>query len=50
MNIYKIIWDFTDDFYQMTGLRIQAPIELIFPSFGAWLFGKMIGIKGVKKL
>lgn len=45
-NIYKFIWDFTEDFYFLTGLRIQAPIEFFFPEFGPWLFGKMIGVKG----
>lgn len=45
-KFYKFIWDFTDDFYAFTGLRIQAPIELFFPDFSPWLFGKMIGVKG----
>jgi len=47
-KFYAAIWNFTEDFYRMTGLRAQAPIELFFPHFGPWLFGKMIGIKGTR--
>ncbi len=46
-NVYGIIWDFTEWFYQLTGLRCQTPVELFFPNFGPWLFGKMINQKGV---
>jgi len=46
-KFYAFIWNFCDDFYGMTGLRVQAPIELFFPSFGAWLFGKMVGVKPI---
>lgn len=47
-NIWGVIWDFTEWFYSLTGLRIQAPIEWFWPEFGPWLFGKMIGSKPVK--
>jgi hypothetical protein len=43
---YAFIWNFCEDFYHMTGLRAQAPIEFFFPDFGPWLFSKMIGTKG----
>lgn len=46
-KFYAAAWDFFEDFYKMTGLRAQAPIEFFYPSFGSWLFGKMIGVKGV---
>jgi len=46
---WKFIWDFCDDFYSFTGFRIQAPIEWFYPQFSPWLFGKMIGVKGVLK-
>lgn len=44
---YKLLWDLFEFMYRITGLRWQAPIELFFPHFGPWLFGKMIGAKGV---
>lgn len=45
---YAMIWNFGEDFYRMTGLSVYAPIEFFFPDFGPWLFGKMIGVKGIK--
>jgi len=45
-NIWVMIWDFTEWFYKVTGFRVQAPIEIFFPDFGPWLFGKIIGKKG----
>lgn len=49
MNIfYRTVWNFCEDFYRMTGLRVSAPIEFFFPDFGPWLFGEMIGVKGKK--
>lgn len=47
-NVYAFIWDTFEILYKITGLRWQAPIELVFPEFGPWLFGKMIGQKGTK--
>lgn len=32
--------------YRWTGLRWQAPIEFFFPTFGPWLFRKVIGFDG----
>lgn len=47
-NIWTFIWETTEIVYKYTGLRIQAPIEYFFPDFGPWLFGKMVGVKGVR--
>jgi len=47
-NFWVFLWDSFDLFYMVTGLRAQSPIEIFFPEFGHWLFGKMIGRKGVK--
>lgn len=47
-SIWMFIWDTLEIVYKYTRLRIQAPIELIFPDFGPWLFGKMIGVKGTR--
>jgi hypothetical protein len=47
---WKFIWNFCDEFYALTGLRIQAPVEWVFPDFGPWLFGKMIGAKDFHKI
>jgi hypothetical protein len=47
-RFWKEVWIFTENFYKWTGLRIQSPIEWVFPDFSPWLFGKMIGFKGEK--
>lgn len=48
-KFWLFIWNFFDDFYALTGLRLQAPIEVFFPGFCPWLFGKLVGVKGVEK-
>jgi len=47
-NIWVFIWDTTEIVHKYTGIDIAAPIEYFYPNFSPWLFGKMIGIKGVK--
>ena len=47
-SIWAFIWDTTEIVYKFTGCRIQTPIEIFFPNFSPWLFGKMIGVKGIK--
>ena len=47
-NIWVFIWDTTEIVYKYTRIRIQAPIELFFPDFGPWLFGKMMGNEGME--
>lgn len=43
-NIYTFIWDTMDILYKLTGIRFQQPIELLFPNFTPWLFGKMLNV------
>lgn len=47
-NIWIFIFDSFDLFYKLTGFRLQSPIEVFFPNFCPWLFGKVIGKEGVK--
>jgi hypothetical protein len=46
--IYAFVWNFIEDLYRMTGINLAAPILFVWPGFSAWLFGKMIGVKGVE--
>lgn len=45
-NIYAFIWDSLEILYKYTKLRPQALIEVFYPDFAPWLFGKMINVKG----
>ena len=46
-KFYAFVWDTIEDTYRYTGINVATPILFVFPSFSSWLFGKMIGVKGV---
>lgn len=45
---WKEVWIFHDIWFDFTGTRIQAPIEIFFPNYCEWVFVQMSGTKGEK--
>lgn len=48
--VCKFLWDFGEAWWELFGFDIFAPVKLLFPHFGRWLFQGMTGLRNGKRI